>query len=233
MTSATEPRESPPPHREIRSYVLRQGRMSPAQRDALVTLLPRYGLAFAAAPLDFEGVFARRAPRVLEIGCGMGETTAAIAQARPEQDYIAIDVHMPGIASLLRRIDAERLSNVRVIAHDAVEVVATMIPPDSLSRIHVFFPDPWPKKRHHKRRLLKPAFVAALAQRLVPGGTLHVATDWEDYAHEIVATCGAEPRLVNSAVDFSPRPDDRPLTKFEARGLKLGHRVWDVIFVRA
>jgi tRNA (guanine-N7-)-methyltransferase len=233
MNLATDAREGAPARREIRSYVLRQGRMSPAQRDALATLLPRYGIAFAPQPLDYERAFGRGAPRVLEIGCGMGETTAAIAQAHPEQDYVAIDVHTPGIASLLRRIEAQHLENVRVITHDAVEVVATMIPKASLARVHVFFPDPWPKKRHHKRRLLKAPFVAALAQRLVPGGTLHIATDWEDYAQEILTTCAAETLLVNSAADFSPRPADRPLTKFEARGLRLGHRVWDVIFLRA
>jgi tRNA (guanine-N7-)-methyltransferase len=220
------------PLRPIRSFVLRQGRMSPAQQHALDALLPRYGIAFRTAPVDFDAAFGRRAPRILEIGCGMGETTAAIARARPDADFIAVDVHRPGIGSLLRRIDEQHLANVRVIAHDAVEVVATMIPPASLAGIHVFFPDPWPKKRHHKRRLLKPGFVAELARRLAPHGRLHVATDWEDYAHEILATCASEPLLVNAARGFAPRPDERPLTKFEARGLKLGHRAWDLIFVR-
>ena len=233
MSVVGEAQGNAPHRREVRSYVLRQGRMSPAQRDALATLAPRYAIPYAGTALDFDAAFGRRAPRVLEIGCGMGETTAAIAQAHPEQDYIAIDVHTPGIASLLRRIEAQHLTNLRVIAHDAVEVLAAMIPNASLARVHVFFPDPWPKKRHHKRRLLKAPFVAALAQRLVPGDTLHIATDWEDYAQEILATCAAEPMLVNAAADFSPRPADRPLTKFEARGLRLGHRVWDVIFLRS
>jgi tRNA (guanine-N7-)-methyltransferase len=220
------------PLRPIRSFVLRQGRMSPAQQHALDALLPRYGIAFAPALVDFDAAFGRRAPRILEIGCGMGETTAAIAQARPEVDFIAVDVHRPGIGSLLRRLHEQHLGNVRVIAHDAVEVVAAMIAPASLAGIHVYFPDPWPKKRHHKRRLLKPAFVAELARRLAPGGRLHAATDWEEYAHEILAACLGESLLANTARGFAPRPDERPLTKFEARGLKLGHRTWDVIFAR-
>jgi tRNA (guanine-N7-)-methyltransferase len=212
--------------------VLRQGRISPAQQRALQTLLPRFGIPVSGAPVDLESVFGRVAPRILEIGCGMGETTASIAQARPDLDFIAVDVHAPGIGSLLRHIDALMLRNVRVIRHDAVDVVASMIAPHALSGIHVFFPDPWPKKRHHKRRLLKPDFVHALAQRLASGGYLHVATDWEDYAQEILTTLTAEPLLENTVKDFAPRPDYRPLTKFEARGLKLGHGVWDVIFRR-
>jgi tRNA (guanine-N7-)-methyltransferase len=188
--------------------------------------LPKYGIAFSREKLSSSK------PLVLEIGSGMGECTVEIARAHPEADFVAVEVHGPGVGSLLNRIQREDLSNLRVVRHDALEVLEHMVADGSLTAIHLFFPDPWPKKRHHKRRLLKPAFVAAVAQRLVPGGALHIATDWEDYAHEILATCGAEPRLVNSAADFSPRPDDRPLTKFEARGLKLGHRVWDVIFVR-
>ena len=218
--------------RPIRSFVLRLGRMSPAQQRALDTLLPRYGIAFQASPLGFDAVFGRAAPRVLEIGCGMGETTARIAEEQPAVDFLGVEVHAPGVGSLLRRIDDSGLANLRVISHDAVEVVAAMIPPASLAGIHVFFPDPWPKKRHHKRRLLKPAFVRELALRLEPGGYLHIATDWEDYAQEILATLAAEPLLENTASEFAPRPSARPLTKFEARGLKLGHRVWDAIFRR-
>jgi len=218
--------------RPIRSFVLRQGRMSPAQQRALDALLPRYGIAFQDAPIDFDAVFGRAAPRVLEIGCGMGETTARIAGEQPAVDFVGVEVHAPGVGSLLRRIDDSGLANLRVIMHDAVEVVAAMIPSASLAGIHVFFPDPWPKKRHHKRRLLKPAFVHELALRLKPGGYLHVATDWEDYAQEILATLAAEPLLENTARDFAPRPEGRPLTKFEARGLKLGHRVWDAIFLK-
>jgi len=224
---------SPRAHAPIRSYVLRQGRMSPAQQRALVTLLPRFGLPYAPSALDLDQVFGRHAPRVLEIGCGMGETTAAIAAARPDEDFIGIEVHGPGVGSLLKHVADLGLANVRVIQHDAVEVVATMIAPATLAGVHVFFPDPWPKKRHHKRRLLKPAFVHELARRLAPQGYLHVATDWEDYAQEILATFADEPLLVNTSEGFAPRPAYRPLTKFEARGLKLGHGVWDVVFRRA
>ena len=160
----------------------------------------------------------------------MGETTAAIAQARPEDDFVGIEVHSPGVGSLLKCVANLGLANVRVIRHDAVEVVAAMIPPASLAGIHVFFPDPWPKKRHHKRRLLTPAFVHELALRLLPEGILHIATDWEDYAQEILATLAAEPLLANTTDGFAPRPHYRPLTKFEMRGVKLGHGVRDVIF---
>ncbi len=177
-------------------------------------------------------MFGRRAPTILEIGFGMGETTAAIAQARPGDNFLGIEVHGPGVGSLLRRVDEGRLANVRVVRHDAVEVIAAMIPPASLAGIHVFFPDPWPKKRHHKRRLLQPGFVRELALRLAPGGYLHVATDWDDYASEILAVLAAEPLLENKADGFAPRPDYRPRTKFEARGLRLGHRVFDVVFQR-
>ena len=207
--------------------------MSPAQSRALTGLWPRFGIDHAPALLDFANVFGRRAPVVLEIGFGMGETTATIAQANPGTDFLGIEVHGPGVGALLAKLDALGLGNVRVVRHDAVEVVADMIPMGALAGVHVFFPDPWPKKRHHKRRLLQPAFVHALAQRLAPGGYLHAATDWEDYAHEMLATFGAEPLLRNSAADFSPRPATRPLTKFEARGQRLGHAVFDLVFERA
>ena len=206
--------------------------MSPAQQRALDTHWPAFGLPFAPAPLDLDRVFGRRAPRVLEIGFGMGETTAAIALAQPDTDFLAVDVHAPGVGRLLNRIDETGLSNVRVMKHDAVEVVALMIPPASLSGVHVFFPDPWPKKRHHKRRLLTPRFVHELARRLSPGSHLHVATDWEEYAQEVLATLCAEALLYNTAEGFAPRPGYRPLTKFEARGLKLGHGVRDLVFRR-
>ena len=183
-------------------------------------------------PLDFAAAFGRIAPVTLEIGFGMGETTAAIAAAHPERDFLGLEVHGPGVGALLNRVDAAGLTNVRVIQHDAVDVVAHMIPPASLAGIHVYFPDPWPKKRHHKRRLLQPSFVHALAQRLAPGGYLHAATDWDDYAQEILATLSAEPLLANTVPDFAPRPAWRPLTKFEARGLQLGHGVRDLVFRR-
>lgn len=206
--------------------------MSPAQQRALDELLPRYGVRYEASLIDLDGIFGRRAPRVLEIGCGMGETTAAIAAARPGEDFLGVEVHAPGVGSLLRRIEAAGLSNLRVIHHDAVDVVAHMIGAGSLAGIHVFFPDPWPKKRHHKRRLLQPGFVHALAERLQPGGYLHVATDWEDYAQQVLATLEAEALFANTAAGFAARPAYRPLTKFEARGMKLGHGVWDLVFRR-
>ncbi|HEX4885066.1 MAG TPA: tRNA (guanosine(46)-N7)-methyltransferase TrmB [Casimicrobiaceae bacterium] len=207
--------------------------MSPAQQRAFDDLLPRFGLPFAHAPLDFAQAFGRRAPVVLEIGFGMGETTAAIAAAHPERDFVGIEVHAPGVGALLKRIAEQGLANVRIIRHDAVEVVERMIPAGALAGIHVYFPDPWPKKRHHKRRLLKPPFVRALAQRLGPGGYLHAATDWEDYAQEMLATLAAEPLLVNTADGYAPRPAWRPPTKFEQRGVALGHAVFDLLFRRA
>jgi tRNA (guanine-N7-)-methyltransferase len=227
----TEPRAGAM-HRPIRSFVLRQGRFSPAQQRARESLLPRFGVPFTTAPLDFVALFGRTAPRILEIGFGMGETTAAIAQTLAECDFVAVDVHAPGVGSLLKVIDERGISNIRIVQHDAVEVVAQMIPEVSLAGIHVFFPDPWPKKRHHKRRLLQPPFVRELASRLAPGGYLHAATDWEDYATAILAACEGEPLLGNSTSGFALRPAHRPLTKFERRGLDLGHGVWDVIFRR-
>jgi tRNA (guanine-N7-)-methyltransferase len=218
--------------RPIRSFVLRQGRFSPAQQRARELLLPRFGIPFAPAPLDFDAAFGRKAPRILEIGFGMGETTAAIAEAMPEHDFLAVDVHGPGVGSLLKRIEERALANVRIVQHDAVEVVKQMIPHGALASVHVFFPDPWPKKRHHKRRLLQPAFVHELALRLQPGGYLHVATDWQDYAAATLAALAAEPLLQNTARDYAERPAYRPLTKFERRGIGLGHGVWDAIFRR-
>lgn len=218
--------------RPIRSYVLRQGRMTAAQARAYEELLPRYGIPFSRTPLDLERVFGRAAPKILEIGFGMGETTAQIASAHPENDYLGIEVHAPGVGALLRRVASLALTNVRVIRHDAVEVLECMIPERVLDGVHVFFPDPWPKKRHHKRRLIQPPFVALLATRMKPGAYLHVATDWEDYARQILDVLCAEPRLENTAAGFAPRPAYRPLTKFEQRGMRLGHRVWDVVFRR-
>ncbi len=206
--------------------------MSGAQRLAHDELLPVYGVPYERRLLDFEQVFERRAPTILEIGFGMGETTAKIAAQHPENNFIGIEVHSPGVGSLLKQIAEHELTNVRVIQHDAVEVVRDMIAPGSLRGIHVFFPDPWPKKRHHKRRLLQPAFVSALSQCLERGGYLHVATDWQEYAEHILEVLTAEPTLENSAQHFAPRPAHRPQTKFETRGLRLGHGVWDMIFHR-
>jgi tRNA (guanine-N7-)-methyltransferase len=219
-------------HRHIRSYVLRQGRVSNAQRRAHDALLPKYGLEYSQQPIDFDQVFGRIAPRVLEIGFGMGDTTATIAAAHPEIDYIAIEVHTPGVGSLLKVIGETGLTNVRILQHDAVEVLEHMISGNTLDGAHVFFPDPWPKKRHHKRRLLQPPLVSLLASRLKPGGYLHAATDWEEYAQQILTVLSAEPLLKNTAEGFAARPDYRPLTKFEQRGLRLGHGVWDIIFAR-
>lgn len=226
------PSEDKTHHRPVRSFVLRQGRLSPAQARALEQWLPRLGLPYAPKPLDFATAFGRSAPTILEIGFGMGETTAHIAAQQPEKNFLGIEVHTPGVGALLKLAGELGLANLRVVQHDAVEVLRHMIAPDALAGVHVFFPDPWPKKRHHKRRLLQAGFVHLLAQRLAPGGYLHVATDWQDYAREILATLQAEPLLTNTAPDYTPRPEYRPLTKFEQRGLALGHGVWDLLFHR-
>jgi tRNA (guanine-N7-)-methyltransferase len=219
-------------HRSIRSFVLRQGRVSNAQRRAHEELLPLYGIPYAAQPLDLNKTFGRDAPRILEIGFGMGETTASIAEAHPENDYLGIEVHTPGVGSLLKRLGELGLKNLRIIQHDAVEVLNHMIEPASLDGVHVFFPDPWPKKRQQKRRLLQAPLTALLASRLRPGGYLHAATDWDEYAQQILETFLAEPLLENTAHGYAERPETRPITKFEERGLKLGHPVRDVVFRR-
>ena len=220
------------PRRAIRSYVLRQGRLTEAQARAHAMLMPRYGISYAREPLDLALVFGRAAPKILEIGFGMGETTAEIAAAHPENDYLGVEVHTPGVGSLLNRVAALGLANVRVIQHDAVEVLEHMVAPESLDGVHLFFPDPWPKKRHHKRRLIQAPFARLLAVRLRPGGYVHAATDWEGYATWILEVLSAEPLLANTAAGFAPRPDYRPLTKFERRGVALGHAVRDIIFRR-
>jgi tRNA (guanine-N7-)-methyltransferase len=222
----------PPPLRPIRSYVLRAGRMGSGQQRALAELAPRFVLPFAAAPLDAAAVFGRHAPLVLEVGFGMGAATAQIAAADPGTDFIGIEVHEAGVGALLRRIDDTGLTNLRIVRHDAVEVLTSMVAPGSLRGVHVFFPDPWPKKRHHKRRLIQPAFVSLVASRLEPGGMVHCATDWQPYAEQMLAVLSAEPLLANTAHNFAPRPAARPLTKFEQRGLALGHGVWDLLFRR-
>jgi tRNA (guanine-N7-)-methyltransferase len=211
--------------------VLRQGRVSNAQRRAHSELLPIYGIAYRGTPLDLEELFGRSAPKVFEIGSGMGETTAAVAAANPHIDYLAAEVHTPGVGSLLKLIAERELRNIRVVQHDAVEVLKDMIAPGALSGVHIFFPDPWPKKRHHKRRLVQGAFVPLLASRLCPGGYVHVATDWEDYARKMLEALGSESALRNTEAEFSGR-GVRPATRFEARGLALGHPVWDLVFRR-
>jgi tRNA (guanine-N7-)-methyltransferase len=216
--------------RPIRSFVLRQGRISKAQSRAYQELLPKYSIPYSESSLDLDQIFGRDAPKILEIGFGMGETSTAIAQANPQNDYLGIEVHTPGVGSLLKQIEAARLSNLRIIQHDAVEVLKNMIPPVSLAGVHIFFPDPWPKTRHHKRRLIQSEFISLLCEQLKAGGYLHVATDWKDYAEHILSVMSSEPRLANTTQDYAPRPEYRPLTKFELRGLKLGHPVWDIVF---
>lgn len=218
--------------RSIRSFVLRQGRMSGAQQRYLDEMLPRIGLPYRLAPMDLDAVFGRSGPKIFEIGFGMGETTAKIAASRPDHDFLGIEVHGPGVGALCKLVAENALSNIRIMQHDAVEVLRDMIPDGALAGVHVFFPDPWRKARHHKRRIIQPDFVALVASKLAPGGYLHCATDWEDYAHWMLEVLAAEPGLENTADGFAPRPDYRPLTKFENRGLKLGHGVWDLIFRR-
>ena len=216
----------------IRSFVLRAGRVGPGQARALAELGPQFLLPYQPQPLDLEKRFGRTAPKILEIGFGMGEGMADIAQAHPENDYLGVEVHTPGVGALLKQLGERGLSNVRIIQHDAVEVLSQMLAPASLDGAHIFFPDPWHKTRHHKRRLIQPPLVSLLASRLNPGGYLHLATDWEDYAVQMLDVLRAEPMLINTAADYAPRPETRPLTKFEARGLRLGHGVWDLLFTR-
>ncbi|KQW37044.1 tRNA (guanine-N7)-methyltransferase [Rhizobacter sp. Root404] len=231
MTDSNDPAASPE-RRSIRSFVVRAGRMGPGQTRALAELGPRFVLPYAAAPFDFAAAFGRDAPRVLEIGFGMGDATAAIAQALPGTDFIGVEVHTPGVGALLKQIGERGLTNLRLLQHDAVDVLQQMIAPGSLAGVHVFFPDPWHKKKHNKRRLIQPDFVTLLASRLVPGGYLHCATDWQPYAEQMLEVLSAEPALRNSADGYAPKPDYRPLTKFENRGLRLGHGVWDLVFVK-
>jgi tRNA (guanine-N7-)-methyltransferase len=217
-------------HRPIRSFVLRQGRVSNAQRRAHEILMPKYGIPFSEKRLDLDQIFGRSAPRFLEIGFGMGETTALIAKANPKNDYLAVEVHTPGVGSLLKQIEELGLTNLRIIQHDVVEVLNHALPPECLDGVHIFFPDPWPKARHHKRRLIQSEFISLLCRYLKPGGYVHAATDWEDYAQQILEVLSGEPQLINTAADYATRPEYRPLTKFEQRGLRLGHGVWDVVF---
>lgn len=218
--------------RSIRSFVLRQGRMTVAQQRALDEILPKVGMPYRIAPVDLDEVFGRDAPKVVEIGFGMGETTASIAAADPETDFLAMEVHGPGVGNLCKLIAEQGLDNLRICQHDAVEVLRDMIQPGTLAGVHVYFPDPWHKKRHHKRRIIQPEFVALIASRLRSGGYLHCATDWQEYAEWMLEVISAEPLLANTAEGFAERPAWRPVTKFENRGLKLGHGVWDLLFRR-
>jgi len=217
-------------NRPIRSFVLRQGRLTVAQQRAIDSLLPVFGIRYAPATINLNQAFGRDAKKVLEIGFGMGETTAAISEGMPETDFLGVEVHTPGVGSLLKQIGERDLKNIRIIQHDVVEVLNHMLEDASLEGVHIFFPDPWHKKRHHKRRLIQAGFVKLLCQKLKPGGYLHVATDWQEYAEWVLEILQAEPLLENTAETYAPKPAYRPLTKFENRGIKLGHGVWDMVF---
>ena len=218
--------------RTVRSFVKRAGRTTAGQARAFTDLGPTYLLPFSTAALNATAVFGREAPLILEIGFGMGDATATIAGLRPQDNFLCCEVHEPGVGALLKHIGEQQLTNIRIVAHDAVEVLDQMLPADSLDGVHLFFPDPWHKLRHHKRRLIQPPLVAKLAARIKSGGYLHCATDWEPYARQMLQVLGDEPLLVNSADGFAPKPDYRPQTKFERRGLRLGHGVWDLVFRR-
>lgn len=210
--------------------------MSPAQTRAVDTLGPKYLLPFVTAtPLNAASIFGRTAPLIIEIGFGMGEATATIAATFPDKNFIGVEVHTPGVGALLKLIGDNNIGNLRIIQHDGVEVLKNMIPDDSLAGVHIFFPDPWPKKRHHKRRLIQPEFVRLLGQKLSSGGYVHLATDWEDYAHHMLATLGQDRALNNTpaAVNgFAPRPEYRGTSSFERKGLAKGHAVWDLVFIK-
>jgi tRNA (guanine-N7-)-methyltransferase len=221
--------------RHIRSFVLRAGRMTPAQERALSELWPLYGVDLGADALDLEAIFGRRAPRCLEIGFGVGEVIGNLAQIHPHIDYLGIEVHRPGVGRLLLRAAQANVRNLRVICHDAVEVFRDNIADSSFDEILVFFPDPWHKKRHHKRRLIEPAFVESLAAKLRAGGVLRLATDWQAYAEQMLTVCNLSPHLASLSRDgtYVPRPDFRPPTRFERRGERLGHGVWDLAYKKA
>jgi len=228
MNTATKP--SGVDH--IHSFVHRRSHITTAQQQALDRLLPVWSMPYRNAVLDLPQTFGRSAPTILEIGFGMGETTQALAASRPGDNFLGVEVFDAGVGGLLKRIDASGLENVRIIQHDALEVVRDMIAPDALHGVHVFFPDPWPKKRHHKRRLVQPPLAALLARRLKPRGYVHCATDWQPYAEQMLQVLTSEPLLLNTAKGYAHRPAYRPVTKFENRGLRLGHGVWDLVFQR-
>ena len=224
----------PQPRRTIRSFVQRAGRITPAQERALDELWPRFGIEFSPAPLDLDAVFGRQAPRVLEIGIGDGETLLALAAAHPAKDFLGVEVHQPGIGHCLLGIESLGLANVRLVSHDAVEVLAQQLADASLDEILLYFPDPWPKKRHHKRRIVQPEFVELVARRLKPGGRFRLATDWAPYAEHMLEVLRASPSFTNASPDGGcvPRPESRPLTRFERRGQRLGHEVFDLEFIK-
>jgi tRNA (guanine-N7-)-methyltransferase len=221
-------------HRRIRSFVLRAGRITPAQERALAELWPRYGLDFTGAPLDLDAAFGRKARRCLEIGFGTGEVIGALAAANRDVDYLGIEVHRPGIGRLLLQADQAGVGNLRVICHDAVEVLGAGVPDDSLDEVLIFFPDPWHKKRHHKRRLIEPQFLKLLTQKMRRDALLRLATDWHAYADQMLSVCNANEQLRSLSPDRSyvPRPPFRRATRFERRGERLGHGVWDLAYAR-
>ncbi|ERP89245.1 hypothetical protein A15D_00319 [Alcanivorax sp. MD8A] len=218
--------------RKVRSFVLREGRLTTGQRNALDSLWPTFGLERDDGLLNPQAVFGRDAPRVLEIGYGMGQSLAAMAKADPSKDFIGIEVHRPGVGALLMEIEQQNLSNLRSYCDDAVEILELCIPDNSLARVQLYFPDPWHKKKHHKRRIVQPAWVERVRQKLQPGGMLHMATDWENYAEHMVEVMSRMEGFTNLAgnATFSPRPEWRPETKFERRGERLGHGVWDLLY---
>lgn len=220
--------------RRIRSFVRREGRLTPGQQKALDRWLPEFGLPEGDEELDLASLFGRVAPTVLEIGFGNGDTLLELATRHPDWNFIGLEVHRPGVGHLLKRAGERGLGNIRVSDEDAVEVLAERIPPDSLHRVMLYFPDPWPKKRHHKRRIVQPGFVQLVASRLASGGEFHLATDWAPYAEWMHEILEAETTFVNTAAggDFVPRPEERPETKFERRGQRLGHDTWDLVYRR-
>lgn len=221
------------PQRPIRSFVLRQGRLTKGQARALETGLPKFGISYKPELIDLNAEFTRESSKkILEIGFGMGETTAKIAQTLQDYDFLAAEVHTPGVGALLKLIEELALTNIRIIQHDVVEVLRHMLADASLDGVHIFFPDPWHKTRHHKRRLIQAEFVKLLCSKLKTGAYLHVATDWQEYAEWVLEVLNAEPQLQNTAENYAQKPSYRPLTKFENRGLKLGHGVWDMVFIR-
>jgi tRNA (guanine-N7-)-methyltransferase len=214
----------------IRSFVNRRSHMTQGQQQALDAYLDKWSLPYHAEVLDLSAAFGRSTSTILEIGFGMGETTEQIALARPQDNFLGVEVFNAGVGALLKRIETSALENIRIIQHDAVEVLRDMVAPNSLAGVHIYFPDPWPKKRHHKRRLIQAPLIELLSSRMAYGAYLHCATDWEHYAQQMLEVLSGEASLVNTAENFAPRPDFRPMTKFENRGLRLGHGVWDLIF---
>ena len=224
--------DSPDKTRRVRSYVRREGRMTVAQRQAIEKHWPVYGVEFSKTKVNLDLLFYRTAPKILDIGAGMGEVTASLAKTHPDNDYLAVEVHRPGVGSLIRRIVHDGLTNIRISAHDVTDVLRYQLPADSLDMVYIFFPDPWPKKRHHKRRLVNAEFLLLLKNCLKANGRIFIATDWQDYAEYILETFSRDQDFINlaGAGRYAPRPHWRPYTKFEKRGQKLAHAIWDFAY---